>query len=111
MAHHVSMGNMPRTERNAANHLAADLMMTYARWKEALPDFAIRGHVHRVSDSSMNYPIRAMISGCWQLPTSFIHRIGKGGDKPDIGLICIDVARKDVRFLQYDYKRESPEHI
>jgi len=111
LAHHVNMGGMPRTERNAANHLAADLMMQYARWKEPFPDFAFRGHVHRVSDSSFNYPIRALIGASWQIATPFIHRIAHGGNKPEIGLLFCDIAKQEVEYIKYDYRREEPEHI
>jgi len=111
LAHHVNMGGMPRTERNAANHLAADLMMQYARWKEQFPDFAFRGHVHRVSDSSFNYPIRALIGASWQVATPFIHRIAHGGNKPEIGLLFCDIKNKEVEYINYDYKREEPEHL
>jgi hypothetical protein len=111
VAHHVNMGGMARTERNAANHLAADLMMSYNRWGEAYPDFALRGHVHRFADSSFNYPIRAVISGCWQTATSYVHRISKGADKPEIGALFIDPSSKTVERLFYDYKRESPEFV
>jgi hypothetical protein len=88
------MGGMPRTERNAANHLAADLIMQYARRKEPLPDFAFRGHVHRVADSSYNYPVRALIGACWQVDTPFVHRIGQSASNPEIGLLFCDVAKK-----------------
>ena len=111
LAHHVSMGTAQRTERNAANQLSADLIMQYARWKEAIPDFAFRGHVHRVSDSSINFPIRSVIGGCWQMATPFIHRIGGGATKPEIGVIYCDIAKNEVEYLEYDYKREAPEHI
>jgi hypothetical protein len=111
LAHHVNMGNSPRTERDAANHVAADLIMQYRGWNETLPDFAFRGHVHRFSDSSFNYPTRVLISGCWQMATSFIHRIGKGASRPEIGLYFCDPARKEVEKIEYDYKREAPEHI
>lgn len=93
------MGTAQRTERNAANQLSADLIMQYARWKEAIPDFAFRGHVHRVSDSSINFPIRSVIGGCWQMATPFVHRIGGGATKPEIGVIYCDVAKKNWSIL------------
>jgi hypothetical protein len=108
LAHHVSMGGTPRTERNAANTLSADLIMQYAIWGEPLPDFALRGHVHRWSDSSFNFPVRSIIGPSWALPTSYIQRIGHGGRKPEIGLILIDPASKQVKPIMYDFKREEP---
>lgn len=110
-AHHVGMGTSKRSERDAANHLSADLMMTYSRWGEKFPDFAMRGHVHRVADSSMNYPIRSIICPSWQLHTTFSHRIGAGADKPEIGLIVVDPANQEVDWIRYEIKREEPKFI
>lgn len=111
LAHHVSMGNSKRSERDAANHLSADLMMTYSRWGETFPDFAMRGHVHRVSDSSMNFPIRSIVCPSWQLHTSFSHRIGAGPDRPEIGIIVVDPITKEIEWLKYETKREAPKYI
>lgn len=111
LAHHVNMGNGKRTERDAANHLSADLMMTYGRNREPLPDFALRGHVHRVSDSSINYPIHSVICPCWTAANSHIHRIGGGAESPEIGLIYIDPVTKVVEGIRYETKRKAPQYI
>jgi hypothetical protein len=112
LAHHVNMGTTPRTERDAANHLAADLVMEYAnRWHEPLPDFAFRGHVHRYAESGDNFSIRAYIGPCWQVANPFVHRIGKSAGKPEIGLLFCDIAKKHVEQIKYEFRRESPDHI
>jgi len=106
------MGTNPRTEKDAANHLAADLVMEYAnRWREPLPDFAFRGHVHRYSESGDNFAIRAYIGPCWQGATPFVHRIGKSAGKPEIGLLFLDIAKKELEQIKYEYSREAPDHI
>jgi hypothetical protein len=111
LAHHVGMGSARRSERDAANHLAADLTMDYARHKEFPPDFALRGHVHRHSDSGENFPTRVIISGAWQVHTNFSHRIGAGATKPDVELIYIEPDVKKVERIFYEAKRESPRYI
>jgi hypothetical protein len=111
LAHHVGMGSARRSERDAANHLAADLVMDYARHKEQPPDFALRGHVHRHSDSADNFPTRVIISGAWQLHTNFSHRIGAGGTRSDIELIYIEPDTKKVERIFYEPKREPPQYI
>jgi len=111
LAHHTSMGSLPWTERNAANKLAAMLVMDYALQKEPFPDFALRGHVHRVADSSMNYPIRAVIGPSWELHTSYSHRIGRGSQAPEIGLIVIDPAPKTVEWMRYEADVEKPTFV
>jgi hypothetical protein len=111
LAHHVSMGTARRGERDAANHLAADLIMDYSRHHELPPDFALRGHVHRHSDSSDNYPVRAIISGAWQMHTAFSHRIGASAQKADIELILIEPDTKKVERINYEAKREPAKYI
>lgn len=75
LAHHTSMSGIPWMEPNAANTLAARVIMNYAMNKERPPDLAIRGHVHRFADSHDNYPTRAVILGAWQMATEFTHKI------------------------------------
>lgn len=111
LAHHVGMGSARRSERDAANHLAADLIMDYARHGEKAPDFALRGHVHRHSDSADNFPTRVIISGAWQVHTNFSHRIGVGATKSDIEMIYIEPDTKKVERIFYETKRESPKYI
>jgi hypothetical protein len=118
LAHHVSMGTSRRTERNAANQLSADLQMDYIRkWSDnkqerfELPDFALRGHVHRFADSADNYPIRSIISPCWQFQNVFAHRIAASAQKTDIGFILIEPAKKQVDWIKYVAQSEKPKHI
>lgn len=107
LAHHVNMGGLPWTERNAANALSARLTMTYAEAGEKLPDFAMRGHVHRVADSSINYHIRSLIAPAWSLDTSFLHRIGQGAKQLEIGAILVDPLSKEVDYLRYKPKSQD----
>jgi hypothetical protein len=112
LAHHVNMGTVPRTEKDAANHLSSDLVMEYAnRWHEPLPDFAFRGHVHRYSESGDNFSIHSYIGPCWQGANPYIHRIGKSAGMPEIGLLFCDIAKKEVEYIKYEYRREAPDHI
>jgi hypothetical protein len=108
LAHHVSMGSAPWTQRNAANALASKLTFNYVDWDEKLPDFAIRGHVHRLADSGMNYKIRALISPCWTLHGPYSHRIGVGESRPEIGVIIIDTETKEVSARTSEPTRDAP---
>lgn len=111
LAHHVSMGTSKRTERDAANHLSADLIMSYARSRDPLPHYALRGHVHRNSDSSINYPIHSIIAPCWSLQNSYIHRIGSGNALPEIGLVIVDPIQDKVEWYNYHLKRREPRFV
>lgn len=111
LAHHVSMGQSKRSERDAANHLSADLQMSYSRRGKKLPDFAMRGHVHRVADSSINYPIRSIICPSWQLATTFAHRIGGSPDVAEIGVITVEPATKTIDWIRYEPKDKEPQFV
>jgi len=103
LAHHVSMGNVPWTERNAANRLALVTKMECMDWNIPFPDWVVRGHVHRVADSGMNFaPLRALIAPCWQLPNPYVHRIGAGGRIPEIGLLVIDLETNEPEWIRYE---------
>lgn len=111
LAHHVSMGGLPWTEKNAANKLASIVKNECMDWGEPLPDWVMRGHVHRVSDSGLNYfPMRAVTAPCWSLDNPYIHRIGQGNRKPEIGLLVVDTETNDVKWVRYEVKR-IPYHV
>ena len=71
VAHHTSMGSLAWTEKNAANKVAADVVMQYTLAGNKMPNLAIRSHVHRTADSYDNYPTRAIILPAWQSMTSY----------------------------------------
>ena len=78
IAHHTSMGSTPVGKGNAANKLAVETIFEYANRGQKPPDYVIRSHVHRHSDSYDNYITRAIILPCWQYGTAFVHRIAPG---------------------------------
>jgi hypothetical protein len=106
--HHTTMGNIPWTEQNAANSLAAKVMMEYTRRRETPPDLVVRSHVHRSADSYDAYPTRALILPCWQLSTGFAYRVN-ANRLPDVGgaiaVIEPDGAMECKRTV---YKPEPP---
>ena len=109
VSHHINMGNLPWTEKNAANKLSDILMYRYVEWKEALPDIAIRSHVHRVSDSGLNKMIYSITQPCWCTATAFVHRIGASNAKPHIGGMIIDCdnGKYNVTVERYTPYREK----
>jgi hypothetical protein len=70
------------THGNAANKIAATLIMQYAL--DMLPRVAVRAHHHRAADSSVNFPIRAIVLPGWQLKTEFVNRFAPAS-LPDFG--------------------------
>ena len=78
IAHHTSMGSTPAGRGNAANKIAVETIFEYANAGKTPPDFAIRSHVHRYSDSGNVYRTRAVILPCWQFRTAHVHKQSPG---------------------------------
>jgi hypothetical protein len=81
--HHPQGGGGGRswTKDNAANMLAADIMLAYAERGEPAPDLVLTGHIHKPMDSYDTHRTRVIGLPSWQLCTSYGYRIG-GGVKP-----------------------------
>jgi hypothetical protein len=85
-AHHVSMGGLPWTAKNAANKLAYLATVAYAvDYKQPAPDYIYRAHNHRYADSGNNFDVKAILLPCWSLITEYGYRIGRELDLADIG--------------------------
>ena len=63
--------------------------VTYER--QPFPRLAMFGHVHYYADSGMDgvNPIRVVYGPSWQLPYSFIHRIGRGMIPEKVGAVWV----------------------
>lgn len=85
MAHHATMGNLKHTERNAANKIAYNVETYCLKERRPVANVATRGHVHRFSESGLNHETMAFTLPCWTGKTSYIYRIGKELDVPEIG--------------------------
>lgn len=112
IAHHVSMGGMPWTERNAANKLAAVIQWKYAIEKgQPLPDLAVRAHNHKYSDSGGNFKTHAMTLPCWSLITEYAYRLGRENDTPDIGMVVLLIENGKYEKHRIAYRPESDKRI
>jgi hypothetical protein len=103
IAHHTSMGNLPWTQRNYGNAIAARTIFECAENDLPIPDIVIRSHVHRWADSYDNYPKpRAIILPAWTLATEYIHRM-KPQTLAEIGaaLIHIDGDKYEIEKIKY----------
>jgi len=111
ISHHASMGSLPWTEKNAANKIAAIIRSSYAELGEKEPQVVIRSHVHRVSDSGINYlPMRAFTLPCWSLFTSYSYRIGAENRPPDLGALLFEIEggeASEPTWILYTVKREK----
>jgi len=86
IAHHASMGSVRRNLSGAAGRLAYDVREAYVSdWGIKPPDLVLRAHNHRWADSGMTYPTRAVMVGCFQMKSTFVHRINKSYEMPNLG--------------------------
>ena len=71
----------------------------------------LRSHVHRVSDSGLNFlPMRAFTIPCWSLSNAYSHRIGASNMPPDLGAFLFEIEGGLVgepRWFRYTLKREK----
>lgn len=110
IAHHTSMGRLPWSFANAANKLSVITEMEYNDWGEPLPDYALRGHNHRFTDSSRAYRIKSILLPSWEFHTTYTHRIGAGNAKPSIGSVvvkCEDDGTSTWKEFIYEPKRSK----
>ena len=109
ISHHVSMGQLPWTEKNAAMKLAVVTMMRYMEHGDKPPDLALRGHVHRWSDSYDAFPTRGIIGPAWTLKNSYIYRLGSSAKLSEIGgfIVHTSAGHYEVQKIKYTPKRRK----
>ena len=84
VTHHGRTGMREHTRGGAAVLYAHDIMASYVKRDEKIPQLCFRGHHHRWNDSGDACPVRVVTTGCWQMPTSFVHKVA-ADSLPDIG--------------------------
>lgn len=102
LAHHVGGARLPWTKGGNANRLAAELVHSHFG-DPAPPHVAFRGHIHPNSriDSGRLHPIRVIVSYCWQLSSTFGHKIDTGGGLRPVGG---DIVYCDGDHYEIDYR-------
>jgi hypothetical protein len=101
--HHPPAGSkLYHTRRHAAARTATHLWSGYnmpvvhmnkptTYERQPFPVLAMFGHVHYYADSGADAvnPIRLVFGPSWQLPTAFIHRIGRGMIPNEVGAVWV----------------------
>lgn len=72
--HHGQMGHRPWTRLNAANRLAAEVIIERHNEGSRIPDIVWRSHYHRHLDSYNAHRVRVIQTGAWQLRTSYVSK-------------------------------------
>lgn len=114
VAHHSPFGpgRLPHTRELYATRLAAHAFFSAVKAKEQIPDVYARGHYHVAGDSYDAYPTRALPLPSWQLPTSFVYRLG--GERPEpVGgaILTCDRGKFEVARQTYHWPMERYEVI
>ena len=89
IAHHVGNDGRPWTRGTAIRSEVAIHMNECAENRLRPADVLIRGHVHKVTDTGVNFPTYGIVSPAWQLKTEFVHRISRNRVASVGGLIFV----------------------
>lgn len=107
LAHHVSMGGIPWTEKNAAMKAATIALWRYRIDRKAEPPaLLIRSHNHRYADSGGNYEVDAYCMPAWTVLTEYGYRIGAENSLADIGMLVF--LCEDGQYQMHRYRAEIP---
>lgn len=87
-AHHGRVGTRPWTKATGPMTLAAEIGYNHFRRGEPHPHIAVRSHMHQYFDTHDAHPVRVIQTPCWQLATSYIHRIAPD-NLADIGAVIV----------------------
>jgi len=112
-AHHARNWGRPWTKHTAVGTLAAEITYDYANDPGRRPAVVFRSDQHRWNDSGDIHPVRVVITGCFQLATSFIHKIAPG-KLPHIGgasaLVHPD-GEIEVKKHKFPFERDEPVEV
>lgn len=109
--HHGRMGQRAHTRGPYQRWYAQDIALEHMLDGEQPPDLAIRSHLHKYGDSGRDHrwPTRLISLPCWQMMTSYAHRI-TAESLSDIGLVVLvirDGKLLDPHPLLYPVDRPS----
>lgn len=109
VTHHPQGGGGGRswTGDNAANLLAADIMLSHHDAGEKPPDLVFTGHIHKKQDSHDAHKTRVVMVPSWQLCTSYGYRIG-GGVKPFLPIGGVYAIIEDGQYEVFKCYKDWP---
>lgn len=100
--HHGKMSKMPQGRGPYMRAYAERIWNEHARNGERPPDICLRGHNHKKGDSGppLDIPTRALALPCFQLATTFGHKVAPDSTA-DIGGVIITIRNREaeVRFV------------
>ena len=108
--HPKTKGFLPHTCNSAASRESAYTALEFTQSGEAVPDVAVRAHVHYPADSGVvaQYKPRTFYCRAWQLTTSFGFRVGAGRYAMPVGTLVL-VIRDGMVARVWDLYRDAPQ--
>lgn len=107
VAHHVSMGRLPWTEKDAANKLSVRARYRYFESGMKPPSVIIRSHNHRYADSGGNFKTFAVCAPSYCARTEYVFRIGQEMTPASIGgiyFIC-ENGKYKYEYIPYEPRK------
>lgn len=108
VTHHGRTGQREHTRGGAAVLHAHDILLSYVKRKERVPDLCLRAHYHRFNDSYDACPVRVFTTGAWQLGTGYVHKVA-ADTMADIGgaIIVIKDGAYTIEKVDFQASRGS----
>lgn len=88
MNHHGKLGYQQHTKRNGMYSLRQNIIGYRVDHYEAIPDVAVRAHLHQFYHTFLNEPCVIVQLPGWQLKTAFINRKDSVDTLPQVG-VCL----------------------
>lgn len=112
-AHHISGGQTSMARNRSVTNKVFEHYHDSALHGETPAHYLVYSHIHSFADSGLQYgKTRGLITGCWQFPTEFGHKIGPFRETQFGGwLIHIyDDGTTDAVKVEYPVMRETREY-
>lgn len=106
-AHHGRIGQRPWTKPNVVANLAAEIFYEHAKDGLPHPHVAVRSHFHRHVDTYDQHPVRVIQTPCWQLATSYVHKVAPE-TLADVGGVLIIVRDESFEVKNFIRKPGRP---
>lgn len=102
VAHHGRIGRREHTRSSQAALYANDIFLAHTKAKHRHPDLCLRGHNHKIADSSDACPTRVVATGAWQVASEHVHKV-QPDSLADINgcLVTIDAGQYEVDKITY----------
>lgn len=109
IAHHVSGTARMWTHANNIRTEVLEVMDECLSNGQPLPDYVLRGHVHKFADTGLNYPTRGLITPAWQGTTEFVNRLTRRANRTVGGFLFLcENGESELKLWRSTLKAPAP---